>query len=446
MRVPDWVRRLYGNCGLHVPEERLAWNAVHIEQFLRWCRERGEEEGGSELGDLAGLYLKELALTVSSEYRREQARQALEVFYRGVNAWHLKHVEGGGLEPKFRLKTGVGSELTLEEGVAASRNLALTRGGWRKRMVEALRVKQYAIRTEKTYLEWAERFVRSVGENPEEWNVEALREFLTRLAVEGQVAASTQNQALSALLFLFSVVGLEVDGKIDAVRAKVSQRVPVVLGQDEVARLLATMEGSPGLMASLMYGSGMRVLECCRLRIKDVDFGRGQVLVRDGKGGKDRVVMLPEKLVGVMETHRNRVRMLWEEDRRNGVTGVWMPGALSRKYPNAAISWEWFWFFPSKSLSVDPRETGAVRRHHVHESSLQAPIKLAAKRAEISKHVKPHTLRHSFATHLLESGADIRTVQELLGHASVETTMIYTHVMKRPGVAGARSPFDALPG
>lgn len=269
-----------------------------------------------------------------------------------------------------------------------------------------------------------------------------MRDFLTKLAVEGQVSASTQNQALSALLFLFRSNEVALDGRIDAVRGKTKMRVPVVLGREEIKRLLEALEGTGWLMAALMYGSGMRVLECCRLRIKDVDFERGQVIVRDGKGGKDRVVMLPERLTGALAAHRDRVRLLWEEDRRNTVGGVWMPPALARKYPNAATSWEWFWFFPAKSLSVDPREAGSVRRHHVHESGLARVIQKAARTANISKQVKPHTLRHTFATHLLEGGADIRSVQELLGHASVETTMIYTHVAKLRGVPGVKSPLD----
>jgi integron integrase len=320
----------------------------------------------------------------------------------------------------------------------------MARGGWRKRMVEALRVKQYAIRTERSYLDWAERFVREAGEEPGGWTTGKMRDFLTRLAVERQVSASTQNQALSALLFLFAAMDVEVVGKLDAVRGKLSKRVPTVLNREEVKRLLTLMEGTSGLMAALMYGSGMRVLECCRLRVKDVDLGRGQVVVKDGKGAKDRVVMLPEKLTVDMARHLERVRMLWEKDRDNGVGGVWMPEALVRKFPKAPVSWEWFWVFPSKSLSVDPREPGVVRRHHVHESGLQRVMQGAARTAGITKLVKPHALRHSFATHMLEAGADIRRVQELLGHASVETTMIYTHVMKRRGVPGGESPLDSL--
>ena len=440
--VPGWVQRLYE--GVHVPDERLVWNAAQIEQFLIWCR-RLEMEGAA-LGEVVRRYLEELGQTGTNGYRRDQVREALAVFYRGVTHWRLETAANGRKEPKFRLKTAReerGGARVPEEEVAIRRESALAAGGWRKRMVEALRLRQYSIRTERSYMAWAERFAREAGEEAGAWTTVSVRDFLTKLAVEGQVSASTQNQALSALLFLFKASEIPLDGRIDAVRAKTPKRIPVVLSRGEIARLLEALEGTSQLMASLMYGSGMRVLECCRLRVKDVDFERSQVIVRDGKGGKDRIVMLPEKLTGAMEAHRERARHLWEEDRRGAVGGVWMPPALARKFPQAPESWEWFWFFPSKSLSTDPREAGAVRRHHVHETSLQKMLLKTARTAGIAKHVKPHTLRHTFATHLLEAGADIRSVQELLGHASVETTMIYLHVAKLRGVPGARSPLDA---
>lgn len=350
-------------------------------------------------------------------------------------------------KPGFRLNTGVptmgarGMGMSAEEGVCRVREQFLAKGGWRRAMVEALRVKHYAIRTGKSYVEWAERFVRFAGEDSAAWTMVKLEEFLTKLAVEEKVSASTQNQALSAIQFLYSAAGVEQNGRLDAVRAKVSRRLPVVLSKAEAGRLLEVMEGTHRLMAPVLYGSGLRVLECCRLRVKDVDFERGQIRVVAGKGDKDRVVTLPQKVAEGLWSHRARVRGLWERDRAAGVGGVWMPEALARKFPAAPTSWEWFWFFPSKSLSVDPRAAGVVRRHHVHESSIGGAIRAAAKLARIDKAVKPHTLRHSFATHLLESGADIRTVQELLGHADVSTTMIYTHVLNRPGM-GVRCPLD----
>jgi len=435
---------------LHLSEKRLAWNGVHIEQFLAWCRRLGEGADREGLGELARLYLTDLRQSSSNEYRVEQAREALAVFYRGVNGWRMERKESeegaGWWHPTFRLKTGEPSAqgLAYEETAAVARLTAVEAGGWRKRMVESLRVRQYAIRTERTYMEWAERFVRFAGEEPAAWSVEKLEAFLTKLAVETGIAASTQNQALSAVLFLFGVLGVDTDGRIDAVRAKTSRRLPVVLSEGEVGRLMGVLEGTNRLVAMVLYGSGLRVLECCRLRVKDVDFERGQIHVVAGKGNKDRTVMLPEMLAEDLRKHRERVRALWQRDRKEGLGGVWLPDALARKYPAAPTSWEWFWFFPAKSLSVDPRAEGTVRRHHIHESGVGVAIRAAARLANIDKPVKPHTLRHSFATHLLERGTDIRTIQHLLGHSSVETTMVYTHVANRKGVAGARSPLDTL--
>jgi integron integrase len=231
-------------------------------------------------------------------------------------------------------------------------------------------------------------------------------------------------------------------GDVDSVRAKRPSRLPVVLSRDEVRRLLAAMEGTVALIGQLLYGSGLRLLEGLRLRVKDVDFDRQQILVRDGKGGKDRVVMLPEKLREPLRFHLERVRILHESDRATDVPGVWLPDALSVKYPNAGKEWAWQWVFPSKSLGVDPRG-GTVRRHHVHDNTISKALAVAAQRSGQTKKITAHTLRHSFATHMLEAGADIRTVQELLGHSDVSTTMIYTHVLNKPGVTST-SPLDAM--
>lgn len=461
-KAPEWVERLYAHAGVRLSGERLAWNGVHIEQFLRWCRRLGEGAQGLGVRELARIYQEEMRRSVTNEYRMSQVSQALDVFVDGINGWRLERCgdsEESGWRGRFRLKTGGHAraadpagescedgrpvvQRAVEEEMAADRQRALESGGWRKSMVEALRVKQYAIRTEQSYMGWAERFAREAGDEPAAWTGEAVRLFLTRLAVESEVSASTQNQALSALLFLYRTVGVDFPARLNAVRAKPTQRLPVVLSREEIGRLLGAMEGTARVMASLMYGSGLRLMECVRIRVKDVDFDRGQVTVRCGKGGKDRVVMLPERIQRECEMHRDRISLLWRKDREDQVGGVWMPQGLGRKYPNAGVSWEWFWFFPAKGLSLDPRAAGIRRRHHVHENSLQAALRKAATLAAIAKLVKPHALRHSFATHLLEDGADIRTVQELLGHASVETTMIYTHVAKRRGVTGARSPLD----
>jgi integron integrase len=446
--VPSWVWRLYAGAGLHCPSRKLAWNAFHIEQFLSWCRRAGPGADLENLGRLIRGYLEILQPTVKNLYRLDQAREALAVFYRGIDGWKLEWTEGekgeGWWHPHFRLKTGHPSSegLSLEEVASGKREAEWTSGGWRKRMVESLRVRQYAIRTERSYMEWAERFARFAGDDPRGWGVKQMEEFLTKLAVESGVSASTQNQALSALQYLFGSMEIPMDERIDAVRARTSRRLPVVLSDGEVQRLFAALDGTHRLMAMVMYGSGLRVLECCRLRIKDVDFERGQIHVVAGKGDKDRTVMLPEVLEKELRQHRDRVRLLWEQDRREGVSGVWMPEGLARKYPSAPESWEWFWFYPAKSLSPDPRDPGRVRRHHVHESGIATAFRAATRVARIEKLVKPHTLRHTFATHLLERGTDIRTIQELLGHASVETTMVYTHVANRKGIAGARSPLD----
>lgn len=447
-KVPDWIRRLYAGAGLRVNEKRLSWNTVHLDHFLGWCRRQGDGADRLELGELARLYLEDLRSSQANPYRVEQAREALAVFFRGVSGWKLERREttdGGRVwQPDFRLKTGphLESGVSHEETAVMERRRAVEAGGWRKKMIEELRVRHYAIRTERSYMDWAERFVRFAGEDSAAWSVEQVAVFLTKLAVESGVSASTQNQALSAIQFLFGAIGKELDNRLDAVRAKPSRRLPVVLSTGEATRLLQAMEGTHRYIAMLLYGSGLRVLECCRLRIKDVDFERGQIHVVAGKGDKDRTVMLPERAVEELRLHQGRVRALWEKDRREGVEGVWLPEALARKFPSAATSWEWFWFFPAKSLAPDPRAPGLVRRHHVHESSVALAVRAAAKLAAIDKLVKPHTLRHSFATHLLEGGTDIRTIQELLGHSSVETTMIYTHVANRKGVAGARSPLD----
>jgi integron integrase len=256
------------------------------------------------------------------------------------------------------------------------------------------------------------------------------------------VAVSTQNQALNALIFLYrEVLHLPFDRLGPVERPRRLPRVPTVLSQAEARRLLATMEGTLGLVAQLLYGTGLRVMEGLRLRVKDVDFGRGQIIVHDGKGFKDRVTMLPESLRVALTAHLKRVEGLHREDLRAGRGQVWLPGALKKKYPKADREWIWQWVFPSKAISVDP-ESGLLGRHHLNPMSIQRAVKEAARRAGLHKQITPHTLRHSFATHLLENGTDIRTVQDLLGHKEVTTTQIYTHVMQKPGL-GVRSPLDA---
>lgn len=305
-----------------------------------------------------------------------------------------------------------------------------------------LRVKHYSLRTEATYIGWIRRFILANGKrHPRDMGAAEVEQFLSQLAVKGQVAASTQNQALSALLFLYRVVlGIELPWMDNVVRAKRTQHVPTVLSRDEMNRLLATMEGRPWLLTSLLYGTGMRLMECLRLRVKDVDFSRNEIAVRDGKGGKDRRTVLPRSLVEPLLREIERARTLHAADLADGYGEARLPHALARKYPRAARDFGWQYVFPSVQRSRDPID-GIERRHHFDDAILSRAMKKARLRAGIVKPMSAHTLRHSFATHLLESGYDIRTVQELLGHKDVATTQIYTHVLNRGG-HGVLSPLD----
>ena len=308
----------------------------------------------------------------------------------------------------------------------------------------AIRSRHYSRRTEKTYWYWIRWFIRFHGtRHPAQLGAGEVTAFLSWLATERDVAAATQNQALSALLFLYQkVLGQELPWLDELVRAKRPVRLPVVLTEAEIGRLLGELRGVPRLMAALLYGAGLRQIECLTLRVKDVDFAYRQLLVRDAKGGKDRVTMLPENLVQPLQAYLGRVRALHRRDLAEGYGEVWLPHALARKYRRAGYEWGWQFVFPSKNRSAEP-ETGVIRRHHVHPDTLGRAVKRAAQAAKIVKPVSCHTLRHSFATHLLERGQDIRTVQELLGHSDVSTTMIYTHVLNR-GARGVKSPLDRL--
>ena len=313
------------------------------------------------------------------------------------------------------------------------------------RVRETLRRKHYSYRTEQAYVGWIKRFILFHDKrHPKDMGKPDIEAFLTHLAVHEQVAASTQNQALQAILFLYrQVLGREITEPIHALRAKKPKRLPTVLTKEEVQAVLRHLSGAHLLMAQLLYGSGLRLMECLRLRVKDLDFNYRTITVRDGKGKKDRITILPESLIAPLRKHLEQVKRLHEQDLARGYGAVYLPDALARKYPNAQREWVWQWVFPSPRLSVDPR-SGFIRRHHMSPSALQRAIRQAAKRSNIHKRVSPHTLRHSFATHLLEDGYDIRTVQELLGHKDVRTTMIYTHVLNR-GAKAVRSPLDSIP-
>jgi len=333
----------------------------------------------------------------------------------------------------------------LRENAPRNRETALVNSGKPRlldQMREALRSRHYSRRTEQTYCHWVKRFVHFHNvRHPAEMAESEINAFLTHLAVKENVAASTQNQALSALLFLYRhVLGREVGDLGEVIRARRPLHVPVVMTRDEVKAILAHLSGDKRLMASLMYGAGLRLMECLQLRVKDLDLARCEITIRDGKGGKDRRTMLPQSLRKPLEEHLVNVRQIHERDLAEGWGRVVMPDALHRKYPSAPADWRWQRVFPQQNRWKNVK-TGEQGRHHVHETLLQRAVKEAVRQAGVVKHVGCHTFRHSFATHLLEGGYDIRTIQELLGHKDVSTTMIYTHVLSKGG-QGVRSPLD----
>jgi len=329
------------------------------------------------------------------------------------------------------------------DGISNAQTVAITNSGLLARVRDRIRARHYSLQTEKAYLQWIRRYVEfNDFRHPRDMSSADIGRFLTMLAVQRKVSASTQNQALAAILFLYKdVLEIELPRIGEVVRAKPSKHLPVVLTQAEVARVLDCMNGTPKVIASLLYGSGLRISEGLRLRVKDVDFGYRQIVVRDGKGMKDRVTMLPDSLTPILQGHLARIRALYDEDRAAGRPGVMLPEALAAKYPSAATSWSWFFVFPALGFCRDPYSARSVR-FHAHQKHMQRAVQLALRNAGIQKPASCHTFRHCFATHLLENGYDIRTVQELLGHADVRTTMIYTHVLNKGGRA-VRSPLDA---
>lgn len=337
-----------------------------------------------------------------------------------------------------------GKKALVDGGTSASLNGAGQPPRLLDQVRNRLRARHYSIRTEKAYVDWIKRFILFHDKrHPRGMGGPEVERFLTALAVERSVSANTQNQALAALLFLYrEVLDQDLPWMRDVVRAKRPARLPTVLTRAEVDALLQRVDTRFELVVRLLYGTGLRLLECLRLRVKDVDFTMNQITVRDGKGGKDRVTMLPASLAATLRAHLEGRRALFDQDSSRDRAEVWLPDALAVKFPNAAKEWAWQYVFVARSFSSDPR-SGARRRHHVDEKEVQRQVRLAARYAGIAKPVSPHALRHSFATHLLEGGYDIRTVQELLGHSDVSTTMIYTHVLNRGG-RGVRSPLDAL--
>ena len=396
-----------------VPEKRIPYYINWVRRFQDTIGKRPDDPFTD---DEVRQFLKGMELH-HEEWQVKQAREALDLyrFYR----WRLLQDRPAEDADNLEAWKEMGREL-----------------------VSLLRLKHRALSTEKTYLNWVRDFYRFVkGIPPQILDGGHVVAYLSHLAVEKRVSASTQHQAFNALLFLYRhVLEKDIGNLQETVRAKRVRRLPVVLSRQEVLRLLDQLEGTARLMAELTYGCGLRVSECIRLRVKDIDFERGAVIVRAGKGDKDRMTVLPDSLKTRLREHLDTVKEIYERDRAAGTDGVFLPDALERKYPNAGKDWPWQWVFPSRDLSADPR-TKLIRRHHVHLNTLQKAVKTAAQKAGIEKRVTVHTLRHSFATHLLEQGYDIRTIQELLGHSHVQTTMIYTHVATKNKL-GVRSPLD----
>ncbi len=362
----------------------------------------------------AEIYLKDLAKAVE-DWQLRQAGEAIKLYNFFVR--------------KNTLKTKSNAEIEA---------------GWyevEQEIIKNIRLRHMSYRTEQAYVGWIKRFKKFVNKEKDLVDGVDLQEFLTHLAVEKKVASSTQNQALNALVFLFRhVIKKEITPYIEAVRAKERRRLPVVFTKEEVIAVFSHLNGVHQLIAKIVYGGGLRLNEALRLRVKDIDEKRQTLTIREGKGGKDRVTILPQKLIPELKKHLEGVKKLYERDRKAGIPGVKLPGALNRKYPNAGKEWGWFWIFPSPKLSVDPEET-IIRRHHLNPTGVQRAFKHAVKAAGIMKNASIHSLRHSFATHLIEEGYDIRTVQQLLGHKNVQTTMIYTHVAKK-NILGVVSPLD----
>ena len=422
-------------------EALLGWWGVEMSRFLSYCRRL---PAGTDLGAALegyGRYLKG-SEPPPADWQLDQAREALRCFRKGIENWTVLPAEGEGSEVRFRTRTrGISDIPPAPSEASPPAVLSESAGDLLAQCGRQLKVRRYARRTEESYLGWIRRYLSWSEQRQltpgEAASVEA---FISSLALERRVSAATQNQALSALLFLVEkTMGRELDN-IDSVRAKRSRHLPEVLSREEAGRLLASTEGVTGLCLRLLYGTGMRKMEGLRLRVKDIDLDRRTVMVRGGKGGKDRRVMLPEALLVEMDAHLGRVRILWERDRASDTAGVWLPEALAVKSPNLGKQLAWQWVFPSSQLGLDP-ESGVLRRHHLHENTLSAALALARERTSIAKKIGCHTLRHSFATHLLEAGVDIRSVQDLLGHKSVETTQIYTHVTSGRGM-GVKSPLD----
>jgi integron integrase len=446
-----YIKSLY-NQGIKAPFDR--WCVIRAEQFIKALPERRLATLTPE--DLTAYFTRIGHEDHLKPWQFRQSIRAIQTLYSIIStewsdqfdSWFWKD-SALALEPQRATTAREVAPVTAQEfaeRVGDKRFASLIRSHIEmfSKAASVMRVRGMSIRTEQSYLAWVCRFIQfNNGSAPTETGAAEVSAFLQHLAVQRNVAASTQNQALNALVFLYERVLDQPLGEIGAfARAKRPKRLPVILSVNEVKLLLNALTGTQGLIASLLYGTGMRLMECLRLRVQDVEFERAMITVRGGKGNKDRVVPLPGSLALPMKQHLKRVRELHKQDLAAGFGEVLLPNALAVKYPNAAREWRWQFVFPSGRISVDPR-SGKTRRHHLHETAVQKAVSSAARNAGLAKRASCHTLRHSFATHLLERGQDIRTIQELLGHADVSTTMIYTHVLNRGGLAVV-SPLDAL--
>jgi len=455
--LPDkfWDKFVCNLLKQRVKKQNVRWYTLHAEQYLRSVRHKQLLDHGPD--DPEKYIAKLLEQGRLTDWQLCQAIDAIHTVYmslavswlgkidwnylkdstRTIGPNHSTLARESQLEPKEVEKEQKQDESNTQK--ARSDHAAIIDS-----LRNEVRRRRYSIRTEQAYEGWICRFIAyNNNTSPQSLREPEVVEFLQYLAIERQVAASTQNQALNALVFLYGQVLEQPLGDLkDFTRAKRPKKLPVVLTKGEITTLISELRGVQWLMVSILYGTGLRLMECVRLRIMDIDFKYHQIMVRDGKGQKDRVTTLPKHLVDPIKRHMEQIKKLHNEDLQDGLGEVYLPEALGRKYPNAPKEWIWQYLFPSQRLSVDPRSK-KTRRHHLHENSLQKAIKIATYKAKIDKKVSTHSCRHSFATHLLEAGHDIRTVQELLGHADVSTTMIYTHVLNRGG-KGVISPFDTL--
>ena len=413
LTFPDWLDTLHAS---DLPQATIEGYTITLRWYLGWCKRKQLRASVKSIQ----AFLKAIKEEKSpSDHIYEKWRKAL--------VWFFKHAAKG----------------EVISDVAESKPDPTEQ--WERELVELIRRRGLSFNTEKTYRYWCRKFAQYCEPKAiEETGFDELNAFLSYLALKKRITTSTQKQALNALIFWFKQVrSMDPPKSLLFKKAKIKKNLPVVLHVNEIKELIGQLRGTHRLMARLQYGTGMRVSDLVRLRVKDIDFENGYILVRFGKGQKDRRVQLPRSLVEDLKTHLLKAEDLFNEDRENEVAGVYLPEALERKYPKAGERWIWHWVFPSRQLSVDPR-SGIKRRHHVSTRPYQAQLAKACRKAGIHKRVTSHVLRHSYATHLLEAGADIRTVQELLGHSHVDTTMIYTHVMAKPGV-GVPSPLDSLP-